>query len=38
MVFSFTQGLGVLSAPVKAHGSFDPTAEETLFYPRLVGG
>jgi hypothetical protein len=42
--FEQLTGLGFTAAVRTAHGdvsrarSFDPTAEETLFFPRLVGG
>ncbi len=34
----FTAAVRTASGEVTKICSFDPTAEETLFYPRLVGG
>jgi hypothetical protein len=34
----FTAAVRTPSGEVAATRTFDPTAEETLFYPRLVGG
>jgi hypothetical protein len=34
----FTAATRTASGDVVVTRSFDPTAEETLFYPRLVGG
>jgi hypothetical protein len=34
----FTAAVRTSSGEVALQRTFDPTAEETLFYPRLVGG
>ena len=34
----FTAAVRTVSGDVSRVQSFDPTAEETLFFPRLVGG
>jgi hypothetical protein len=34
----FTAAVRTASGETKVARTFDPTAEETLFYPRLVGG
>jgi hypothetical protein len=34
----FTAAVRMLDGDVSRVQSFDPTAEETLFFPRLVGG
>jgi hypothetical protein len=34
----FTAAVRTASGEISVIRSFDPTAEETLFYPRLVGG
>ena len=34
----FTAAVRTSSGDVALTGRFDPTAEETLFYPRLTGG
>jgi hypothetical protein len=34
----FTAAVRIASGEVSQVRSFDPTAEETLFFPRLVGG
>ncbi|WP_426423259.1 hypothetical protein [Bradyrhizobium genosp. A] len=34
----FTAATRTAAGDLKVIRSFDPTAEETLFYPRLVGG
>jgi hypothetical protein len=34
----FTAAVRTAAGEVSQVGSFDPTAEETLFFPRLVGG
>jgi hypothetical protein len=34
----FTAAVRTISGETKVAPTFDPTAEETLFYPRLVGG
>ena len=34
----FTAAVRTTSGETKVARAFDPTAEETLFYPRLVGG
>jgi hypothetical protein len=34
----FTAAVRTASGDVEVTKTFDPTAEETLFYPRLVGG
>jgi hypothetical protein len=34
----FTAAVRTASGEVAVTKTFDPTAEETLFYPRLVGG
>jgi hypothetical protein len=34
----FTAAVRAATGEVTVTGTFDPTAEETLFYPRLVGG
>jgi hypothetical protein len=34
----FTAAVRAASGEISVIRSFDPTAEETLFYPRLVGG
>ena len=34
----FTAAVRTASGEVALSRTFDPTAEETLFYPRLVGG
>jgi hypothetical protein len=34
----FTAAVRTPSGEAKVARTFDPTAEETLFYPRLVGG
>ena len=34
----FTAAVRIASGEVSRVRSFDPTAEETLFFPRLVGG
>jgi hypothetical protein len=38
MSFGFTAAIRTASGEVSQVRSFDPTAEETLFFPRLVGG
>ena len=34
----FTAAVRISAGEVSQRRSFDPTAEETLFFPRLVGG
>jgi hypothetical protein len=36
--FGFTAAVRTASGEVSKVQSFDPTAEETVFFPRLVGG
>jgi hypothetical protein len=36
--FGYTAAIRTASGEVSQVRSFDPTAEETLFFPRLVGG
>jgi hypothetical protein len=37
-LFGFTAAVRTPSGEVAVTRAFDPTAEETLFFPRLVGG
>jgi hypothetical protein len=36
--YGFTAAVRTASGEVTMQRTFDPTAEETLFFPRLVGG
>ena len=38
MLFGFTAAVRTPSGEVTVTRTFDPNAEETLFFPRLVGG